>query len=52
MGGAWEWTSTVLEEWVGFRAMKEYPGYTGKFVLISDPSKPVDRYGFNNAIAN
>lgn len=30
MGGAWEWTSTVLEKWEGFEAMSEYPAYTGK----------------------
>ena len=29
MGGAWEWTSTVLEKWEGFKPMPEYPGYTG-----------------------
>ena len=33
MGGVWEWTSSVLEEWDGFQAMKEYPGYTGKFII-------------------
>ena len=29
MGGAWEWTSTVLEKWAGFKPMPEYPAYTG-----------------------
>ncbi|CAI6342272.1 unnamed protein product [Periconia digitata] len=31
LGGAWEWTSTVLEKHQGFEAMPEYPGYTGDF---------------------
>lgn len=31
MGGAWEWTSTVLEPHDGFKAMKSYPGYTTDF---------------------
>lgn len=29
LGGVWEWTSTVLEEHDGFKAMADYPGYTG-----------------------
>ncbi|KAK6340627.1 hypothetical protein TWF696_008951 [Orbilia brochopaga] len=29
-GGAWEWTSTVLKKWEGFKPMEEYPEYTGK----------------------
>ena len=29
-GGAWEWTSTVLDRHQGFREQAEYPGYTGK----------------------
>ncbi|KAL8907004.1 MAG: hypothetical protein Q9207_001690 [Kuettlingeria erythrocarpa] len=29
MGGAWEWTSSTLEEHGGFRAMDSYRGYTG-----------------------
>ncbi|KAL1652125.1 hypothetical protein SLS58_000250 [Diplodia intermedia] len=31
MGGAWEWTSTVLESHDGFKAMDLYPGYTSDF---------------------
>ncbi|EOD44923.1 putative duf323 domain protein [Neofusicoccum parvum UCRNP2] len=31
MGGAWEWTSTVLEPHGGFKAMDLYPGYTADF---------------------
>lgn len=30
-GGAWEWTSTVLEKWNGFKAMELYPEYTADF---------------------
>lgn len=30
MGGAWEWTSTILEKWEGFETMPEYPAYTCK----------------------
>ena len=30
MGGAWEWTSSVLEKHTGFEAMEVYPGYTGQ----------------------
>jgi len=30
-GGAWEWTSTVLEKHEGFEPMKLYPGYTADF---------------------
>jgi formylglycine-generating enzyme required for sulfatase activity len=33
-GGAWEWTSTVLEKHEGFEPMKLYPGYTGKHKSI------------------
>ena len=29
MGGAWEWTSTLLEPYEGFKPMDIYPGYTG-----------------------
>ncbi|KAG8530608.1 uncharacterized protein KY384_004646 [Bacidia gigantensis] len=29
MGGAWEWTSTLLLPFEGFKAMDIYPGYTG-----------------------
>ena len=29
MGGAWEWTSSLLEPYEGFRPMDIYPGYTG-----------------------
>lgn len=28
MGGAWEWTSSVLTKWDGYQAMEEYPGYS------------------------
>lgn len=28
-GGAWEWTSSVLEKHEGFEPMKLYPAYTG-----------------------
>ncbi|KAJ4352528.1 uncharacterized protein N0V89_007877 [Didymosphaeria variabile] len=31
LGGAWEWTSTVLEKHDGFSAMPLYPGYTADF---------------------
>ncbi|PVH94617.1 hypothetical protein DM02DRAFT_692683 [Periconia macrospinosa] len=31
LGGAWEWTSSVLEKHEGFEAMPEYPGYTADF---------------------
>jgi formylglycine-generating enzyme required for sulfatase activity len=30
-GGAWEWTSTVLEKHEGFEPMALYPGYTADF---------------------
>ena len=30
LGGAWEWTSSVLEEYDGFKPMDLYPAYTGK----------------------
>jgi hypothetical protein len=33
MGGAWEWTSSVLEKHEGFEPMSLYPAYTGEFVL-------------------
>ena len=29
MGGAWEWTSSVLEKHDGFEPMDSYPAYTG-----------------------
>jgi formylglycine-generating enzyme required for sulfatase activity len=29
-GGAWEWTSSVLEKHAGFEPMELYPGYTGE----------------------
>ena len=28
MGGVWEWTSSVLERWEGFKHMEAYPVYT------------------------
>ncbi|KAF2671695.1 DUF323-domain-containing protein [Microthyrium microscopicum] len=31
LGGAWEWTSSVLEKHEGFEPMKLYPGYTADF---------------------
>lgn len=31
MGGVWEWTSSVLEEWEGFKPMDLYPAYTADF---------------------
>ncbi|KAF1993588.1 hypothetical protein P154DRAFT_449788 [Amniculicola lignicola CBS 123094] len=31
MGGVWEWTSSVLESYDGFKAMGLYPGYTADF---------------------
>ena len=34
MGGVWEWTSTVLENYEGFKAMGLYPGYTGIFQVL------------------
>lgn len=34
-GGAWEWTSTVLDRHDGFREQKEYPEYTGIFAVCS-----------------
>jgi formylglycine-generating enzyme required for sulfatase activity len=33
-GGAWEWTSTVLEKHEGFEPMSVYPGYTGKGMIL------------------
>jgi L-histidine Nalpha-methyltransferase / hercynylcysteine S-oxide synthase len=30
LGGVWEWTSTVLERYEGFKPMELYPGYTGQ----------------------
>lgn len=35
-GGAWEWTSSVLEKHEGFEPMKLYPGYTGEFDRVKD----------------
>ncbi|KAK6544139.1 hypothetical protein TWF694_000846 [Orbilia ellipsospora] len=29
-GGAWEWTSTVLQKWDGFKPLELYPEYTGE----------------------
>jgi formylglycine-generating enzyme required for sulfatase activity len=34
MGGVWEWTSTVLENYEGFKAMDLYLGYTGIFQVL------------------
>ncbi|KAI9838758.1 MAG: hypothetical protein M1838_004529 [Thelocarpon superellum] len=33
-GGAWEWTSSVLEGYQGFQPMALYPGYTGKIAGV------------------
>lgn len=30
-GGVWEWTSSPLREYEGFKKMDIYPGYTGMF---------------------
>jgi formylglycine-generating enzyme required for sulfatase activity len=32
LGGAWEWTSTVLERHQGYEPMSLYPGYSGTYV--------------------
>jgi hypothetical protein len=32
LGGAWEWTSSVLEKHEGFEPMSLYPAYTGEFI--------------------
>ena len=31
MGGVWEWTSSVLEKWDGYKQSKLYPGYSNDF---------------------
>lgn len=31
LGGVWEWTSTVLERWDGFKPQHDYPEYTADF---------------------
>jgi hypothetical protein len=31
-GGAWEWTSTILERHEGFKEDEMYPEYTGKYI--------------------
>ena len=31
MGGVWEWTSSVLRSWEGFKPLDLYPGYTADF---------------------
>jgi formylglycine-generating enzyme required for sulfatase activity len=31
MGGVWEWTSSPLRKWDGFKPMSLYPGYTADF---------------------
>lgn len=37
MGGLWEWTSSALEKYDGFKPMKLYPAYSGEYSLsISD----------------
>lgn len=30
LGGVWEWTSSPLRRWDGFKPMEEYPAYTGR----------------------
>lgn len=34
MGGAWEWTSSLLEPFENFRPMEIYPGYTGNLLSL------------------
>ena len=48
MGGAWEWTSTELMKWKGFKAMAEYPAYTGgsNFFLKHHRELLMDNSGF------
>lgn len=31
MGGVWEWTSSPLLKWEGFKPMAFYPAYTGMY---------------------
>ncbi|KAK3398563.1 C-type lectin protein [Sordaria brevicollis] len=31
LGGVWEWTSSTLKKWEGFKPMELYPGYTADF---------------------
>lgn len=31
LGGVWEWTSSPLQKWEGFKPMELYPGYTADF---------------------
>lgn len=35
IGGVWEWTSSPLSRWEGFKPMALYPGYTGESKVIS-----------------
>ena len=35
-GGAWEWTSTILDRHEGFREQREYPEYTGDYITHPD----------------
>lgn len=35
VGGAWEWTSSLLEPFEGFKPMDIYPGYTGMTMQTS-----------------
>ena len=34
-GGVWEWTSSTLEKFEGFKAMDLYPGYTGRHMIFT-----------------
>ena len=42
MGGAWEWTSSVLEKNDGFKPMPEYPAYTGLITRYPAPYVPTN----------
>jgi formylglycine-generating enzyme required for sulfatase activity len=42
LGGAWEWTSSVLEKHQGFEPMALYPAYTGKFDRTLEISQRTD----------
>lgn len=35
MGGAWEWTSSLVESYEGFKPMDIYPGYTGTYLFFT-----------------
>ena len=42
MGGVWEWTSSPLARFEGFKPMDLYPEYTGKTALKNDFSLQTD----------